>query len=200
MTVELTTQTEAEMMGQSIRDLSAECFAMLNERREKAYAAECASLDEQLAALAGESAEIEGESQGVTERLESATRVIRFEADQLIARGENAQTKLAELEKFKAAVANIEARRREIAERCAQLEEEKRTSLRRAAEEFRESSIALIRGCEAALAGALDETRNILNTLERQVGTELYKVDNLTADERSEQWRTLHRLYFGAVR
>jgi hypothetical protein len=191
----------AEEMAQSIRDFSREALAALRERQEKAYAAECGPFNEELRVLAGEAADIQTESQGFIERMASAERVRRFEADQLIMQGKKAeaQAKLVELEEIKAAPAKIEKRRLEIEERVGQIEVEKRTALRRVAEDFKEASIALIRGCEAGLSGIIDGARNTLNTLEIQVGASIYQPAQLTADEKSAEWTTLHRLYAGRV-
>ena len=192
----------AEEMARSIRDFIRDSFAILNERRETGYAAACVPLDEEMTALADESADIEVKSQGVLERMASAERVKRFEADQLVMQGKDAEAreKLAELEEIHAAPAVIEERRLEIATRYAQIESEKRTALQRADEDFREASIVLIGGSETGLATLLDETRAILNNLEAQLGVTLYSPADLTAGERSSEWNTLHRLYGGRVR
>ena len=192
----------AEEMAEAIRDFSAAALAVLNERRNASYAAACGPLDEELTALAGEAAVIEAKSQGVLERMASAERVKRFEYDQLNMQGKTAEAreKLGELEEIMAAPAKVEERRREIAQRCELLEAEKGQALRRAGEDFREASIALIRGSETGLACILDETRDNLNTLETQLGMVLYSPANLTAPEKSAEWVTLHRLYGGRVR
>jgi ribosomal protein L34 len=192
----------AEEMAQRERDFSREAFAVLNERREKGYAAARWPLDKELTALAGESAEIETRSQGFIERMASAERVKRFEADQLLIQGKDgeAQAKLAELEEAKAAPAKIEERRREIEERVGQIEAAKRTALRRAAEDFKWASITLIRANETALATTLDGVRDALNTLEAQLGVSLYQPAELTAPEKSAEWFTLNRLYCPRVR
>ena len=192
----------AEEMAQAVRDFSNQAMTVLNERREKAYAAACAPLDEELTALASEASEFEAKSRGVIELIASAQRVRRFEADQLLLAGKaaEAQAKLAELAEVEAAPAEIEQRRREIAERCEQIEAEKRMALRGAAEDFRESVIALIRGAENALASILDGTRDSLNNLETQLGMALYNPADLTAHDRTNEWITLNRLYSGRVR
>jgi hypothetical protein len=205
MIEELTTQTEdmtTEEMGQFIADFSSKALAILNERLQQRTSVACAPLDEELTALAVESADIEAQAQGVIERMASAERVKRFEYDQFVMQGKTAEAeaKLAELEEVKAAPAKIDQRRREIAERCEQIEAEKGTALRRAAEDFKEASITLIRGAETGLAAILDETRGNLNQLETRTGTSLYHPENLTAPEKSTEWRTLNRLYSGRVR
>ncbi len=189
-------------MAQFIRDFSRDAMVALNERREKENAAACVPLDEESAALAVESADIEARAQGVIERMASAEKVKRFEYDQLNMQEKTAeaQAKLAELEQIKAVPAKIEKRRLEIADRCREIEAEKKAILRRAGEDFKEASIALTRGSESGLASTLDAVRDALNTLEVQLGTALYQPAELTADDKTSEWRTLTRLYSGRVR
>jgi chromosome segregation ATPase len=182
-------------MAQSIRDFSASALAVLNERREARYAEACASLNEELTALASESADLEAKNQVTTERLASTERVLRFELDQLIMRGENTEAKQASLEEVKAGAAQTEKRRSEIAERCRQIETAKKTELRRTAESFLSGCTGLIRGAEGGLALILDGARSTLNGLETEIGASVYRPDQLTADEKSEVWVTLSRLY-----
>lgn len=198
MNVETTTQTEE--MAKSILNFSTECLAILRERREKAAA--CLPVDEELARLAAESAEIDSANQGVVERLAAAERLARIAADELVLKGENSEARatLSKAEEVKAEATQLAQRKRAVVERISQLETEKRAALYRSAVDFRDSSIALIRAAEASLAGVLDQTRDTLNTLETALGTELYRPDQLTADEKSSAWRTLHLLYFGSVR
>jgi hypothetical protein len=70
------------------------------------------------------------------------------------------------------------------------IEAEKRTALRRAAENFREARIALLRGCETGLASILDKTRASLNTLKAQLNMVLYGPADLTAGEK--KWGLEH--------
>ncbi|HKM79934.1 MAG TPA: hypothetical protein VJY15_03105 [Candidatus Acidoferrum sp.] len=188
---------EPRDMGQSIRDFTREALAALNERREKEYAEACECLNEELSVLAVESADLEAKNQVTTERLASTERVLRFELDQLVMRGESTEAKLAELAEVKAGAEKVEKRRREIAARREQIQNEKRDALRRGAEEFREASILLIRGAESGLASILDATRDSLNNLEAQLGESVYRVDQLTAAQESSEWRTLTRCYRG---
>lgn len=187
----------AEQMARHIRDFTALALAELSRKKDASYAAACAPLDEELSQLAGESGDIQARSQAVLERLASAERVKRFEADRLVMEGKIAEAaaKLRELEEIETAPAKIEARRREIAEHCEQIEGEKRTARRRAAEEFRDGCFALIRGSETALSTALNETMESLNQLETQTGKTLYRIPELTAGERTAEWFTLHRHY-----
>ncbi len=205
MTTETTEQLEqqtAEQTAQVIRDFSRGALGELADRREASYAETCVIFEAELAELAAELADLEAEMPSTVERLASAERVTRFRADELILAGkaEQAREKLRELEVSKGELARLEARRGEIAERCEQLEAEKKTALRRSAEDFKESSIALIRGAETGLALILDGARNTLNNLEAQIGETLYQPAQLTADEKSNEWRTLNRLYGGRGR
>jgi hypothetical protein len=190
-----------EEMADHVHDFIRAALDALNERRAQAYAAACEPLDKEAMALASESADLEAQSQGFLDRMASAEHVKRFEYDQLNMQGKTAeaQAKLAELEKIKEAPAKIDQRRREIAARYEEIEGQKRAALRRTAEDFKEASITLIRACENALARALDVTRSSLNDLEAQVGT-LYQLAELTADGKSTEWVTLHRIYCPRVR
>jgi hypothetical protein len=196
------TVEDREIPGQAISDTAAKAFSALQQKRERDYAAACADFDKELTALAGESADLEAESKRTPERLASVERVLRFRADELIAQGEpeQARAKLAELEESKGELAKIEQRRAEIAERCRQVEAEKKEALRRTAEDFREASVLLIRATEGALASILDGTRDTLNSLEAQIGASVYQPGDLTADEKSPTWVTLNRLYAGRTR
>ena len=189
----------AAEMGQFIIDFTKEARAVLNERRVKRYEEECVALDAELTTLAAESDEIQAQAVAVISRMGSAERVLQFQYDQLIVqrKNEEAKAKLDELEQIKAGPAKIEKLRREIEERAEQIEGEKRTALRRGAEAFREASFTLIRGGETGLASNLDAVRDILNSLEMQVGVSLYQPAELTSPEKSNEWFTLNRLYRG---
>ncbi len=189
----------AEEMSERIRDFSREALAELADRREKSYALACADFAEELAVLSKEGDGLESEILRAKELLEASTRIARFEADRLVLLGENvaAQAKLREPEEIRGELARIEARRGEIAERCREIETAKKTELRRGAESFLSDCTGLIRGAESGLALILDGARSTLNGLETEIGASVYQPADLTADEKSNEWVTLNRLYRG---
>ena len=181
MNGELTTQTieamTADEMAQALRDFSREALAALHQRQEAA--ADCAPFDEELVTHRAESADIETENQGVIERLTAAERMLRFESDRLIVLG---KTTTPESAKLAALVEQLTAEKVKMSrargpkypQRCEEIEAAKGATLRQAAIEFRDASIAVIRAEESALSDTLDAVRAILNDCEMRLGVPIY--------------------------
>lgn len=199
---QLEQDTEVRDMAAVMTSVWRAAFAALVERRNAAYVRATAPLDREQAQLRQEHACIAEAAQELELLLPAKARMAQHEADQLLLAGkhEEARAKVQEAEEAKAAPIRMERRQAGISARIADLEAQKKMALKAAAEDFRDACIGLIRDCEIALASILDKTRDSLNNLEVELNQTLYQPAQLTCDERSGTWTTLHRMYAGRVR
>ena len=136
--------------------------------------------------------------------LPAQARVSAAEADRLTVVGddEGAKAKLAEAEKAANAPVAMTERQREITARIESIEAEKQAAARRIFESCYAEAQSVIRAAETGLfLNLLDGMAASWDEYQKRTGTTLVKnfhLTNLTAPERSAEWRSAQTWYGGS--
>ena len=214
MNKEPTTQTKdsttemAECIGQAI----VEARDRLLAERDAQIAAANAPLDGERESLLEEYGAIVEAAQNLEALLPAKAREAQRQADVFLLAGkrEEAQAKIAEQREAEAAPATMKARQQAISARLEALEEQKREIARHVFLDWYTNLQTTIRSCEHGLfidlldsglgeMRAYQERHGLTGTLADPYGF-LVKdshIQNLTADERSDEWRGGNKWYAG---
>lgn len=211
MTAQLETQeTEVQAVAEKLDGLFAEAFKLLAARLDSRYEAAIEPLQAEEESLREEHAAIAEARVNLERILPARARVAQSEADALTVAGkhEEAQAKLTEAEEAANAPAAMKDRQREISARLKALEEEKRNAGRRVFEGWYAEAQQIIRASEHGFfINLLDQVRSAMydyqerhglhGTMEKPYSFLIkdYHLWNLTAPERSSEWRSSQKWY-----
>jgi hypothetical protein len=202
MTEQLEQATEIQAIADEISAMLKGAFDLLIERRDSMYADAIATLTPEGDNLGKEYAAIGEAARNLAELLPAKARVAQAEHDRLLLAGdrEGAALKLAEQKEADHAAEAMRARQAAITTRLEAIEEEKRAHARRIFRAWHGECKALIRPIEHGLfVVILDGLRNSFFDFQARTDTvgagvlnNLFNQDDiadLTAPERSEEWR-----------
>jgi hypothetical protein len=187
--------TPAEM-AEVIADIFSETLTGLIARRDAAYSAAVEPLNAEREALAQESADIEDAKENLQALLPARAREAQRQADALLLAGktEEAAAKVREAEESANAPQAIGQRQRAISARLEAIAEEKSKIKARCDEAFYSEAQRIVRASERAFfLTLLDGIERVLlpTDLWRNVNARV----NLTAPERSDEWRGSQKWY-----
>lgn len=203
-------QDIAEEITQTLRG----AFDTLVRRRDAAYAAAIAPLDEERGSLTRDHAAIEEAARNLAELLPAKARVAQAEHDRLLLAGdrEGAAAKLAEQKDAEAAPAMLGQRQQEIFNRIEAVGEEKRRIARNIFEAWYAQCQDVVRAAEHGLfITLLDGLKQSFFDFEQRTDTTAKSVSerglftsgnltDLTAPERSPEWVSSQAWYRGRSR
>jgi hypothetical protein len=202
-------------MAEYIKEVITEARDQLLADRDAQIAAANAPLDRERAELEAEYRALGEASRNLAELLPAKARIAQAEHDRLLLAGdrEGADLKLAEQKEAERAPEGMLARQREIAEHLAEIEEKKKAVARRVFQRWHANLQQLIRATEHVLfiellEGSLSEfyrfqERYGLGATAEKPHSHLVQnslVSNLTAPERSEEWKAGTKWYSGRDR
>ena len=181
---------------------------VLLERRDRQYADAIAPLESEQAQLRQEHARIGQAAQALAELLPARARTAQAEHDRLLLAGdrEGAAAKLAEQKEAEAAPGAMHQRQREILARIDALDREKQAAASSIFESWLTECQAVVRSVERGLfCELLNGIESSVFAFQAQTGTQLVDAmhnifNRLTADERSEEWKSGHKWYGGRTR
>lgn len=207
-----TQDTEVTDMAEEIAGTLQAAFDLLIERRDRQYADAIEPLDAELDTLEQESASI-GEARVNLQRLLPAkAREAQRAADALLLDGkhEEAAAKLAEAEEAGTAPEAMKQRQQEISARCEAIEAQKQAAARRIFSTWYAETQTVVRAAERGLFCTLldglkasfyqyQERTGTGGTLDRPHNTlvKLSTLTDLTAPERSQEWKAGNSWYSG---
>jgi hypothetical protein len=207
--LEIQTQdTEVEDVALQIGGILTDAFTLLVDRRDRQYADAIEPLDTERDALEQESTSIAFARRNLERLLPAKAREAQRAADALMVAGdaEGAKAKITEAEEAANAPGAMSERQRDITARIEAIDREKGAIARRIFEAWYGDAQRVIRAAETGLfVTLLNGVEESVIDYQARTGVEgtlmkLFHVTNLTADERSAEWKAGTRWYGGGVR
>ncbi len=203
--------SEIQDIAKEIGGILEVAFDVLIERRDTAYAAASEPLDSERENLVREHGDIGAAAGTLRELLPARARQAQFEADRLMLEGksEEARTKLEQMREAESAPGAMQVRQDEIAGRIKEIDAAKRATARLIFGEWYVGCQHVIRAAETGLfVTLLDGLRDSFFTFQSATDTgpdgsglgglfNSTHFENLTAPERSAEWRTARTWYGG---
>jgi DNA repair exonuclease SbcCD ATPase subunit len=194
---QVTELTPAEM-AEVIADIFSETLTGLIARRDSQYADAIAPLDAERDALAQESASIEDAKENLQALLPARARQAQRQADVLLLEGKDreAKAKIAEAREAAGAPGAINDRQAGISARIEAIESEKRAIKTGVFQTWYGECQHVIRAAEKGLfITLLDGIAASLAEFDPRAARNVNVRLNLTAPERSEEWRSAQKWY-----
>jgi hypothetical protein len=212
MQEQLEQDKEIQNIAEEITRTMQQAYDTLIERRDRQYEDAIAPLDAEEQSLRGEYVSIRDVARNLELLLPAREREAQRQADTLLLDGkqEEAAAKIAESEEARTAPEAMKERQRKIDFRLTAIEEDRKTIARRIFETWHGEVCAVIRAAEAGLfielldkakdeMYAYQDRRELHGTLDRPYSNLIKDahLQNLTAHERSAEWRSGQNWYGG---